>query len=149
MIPARLPNVAHATHFDGARRVQRRGERSGPPLTKPILGVAQTGVPFADFTASVGATANVTPAVSLGMETVASDAESLLWSRGNGAAIFFGPLVSLVLPGHRARLTVSGGPIVQTAGELAPTYTMIGKYAMPLHSRQTGYNLRLAVSFGL
>ena len=46
--------------------------------TKPISGAVQNpkDIPWADFTASVGATARVAPGVSIGMETVAADAES-------------------------------------------------------------------------
>jgi hypothetical protein len=120
--------------------------------TKSVSGavVNPKYLPWASVTTSVGATAKVAPGVSLGMETVAADAESLLWSRGTGgAAIFLGPLASFALPDHRTRLTVSGGPILQPSGTFAPISTMIGKYAMPLHSGQTGYELRLAVSMGL
>jgi len=120
--------------------------------TKPIQGAVQNpkDIPWADVTASVGATAHVTPGVSLGIETVASNAESLV-SHGltGSAAIFLGPLASFALPGHRARLTVSGGPIIQTSNGFVSSYAGIGKYSMPLHAGQTGYNLRLAVSFGL
>lgn len=119
-------------------------------VTEPFAGAVEKGIPFADLTASVGATRNITSGISIGMETVVADAETL-WSRGGTAnsAIFLGPLVSFVLPGHRARLTLSGGPIVQTGAGMVATYTTIGKYAMPLHTGQTGYNLRLAVSMGL
>ncbi len=112
---------------------------------KPIAGEVQNpkDIPWADVTASVGATRRITSGVSLGVETVAGDAESA------NKVIFLGPLASFTLPGRRARLTVSGGPIVQTSQYIAPTYTMIGKYSMPPHNGQTGYNLRLAVSIGL
>src|SRR5262249_6893773 len=107
-------------------------------------------IPWADVTASVGATAKVTSFMSLGVETVVSDVESLLWARGydGTAAIFVGPLASFALPGHRVRLNLSGGPILQSAHAYAPISTIIGKYAMPMHSGQTGYNLRLALSLG-
>jgi len=121
--------------------------------TKAISGAVQNprDIPWADFTASVGATAKITSGFSLGVECVMDDTESLLWARGeNGdAAIFLGPLASFTLPGRRARLTVSGGPILQTGNGYAPIYSTIGKYSMPLHSGQAGYTVRLAVSVGL
>lgn len=120
--------------------------------TKPVQGavLSPKGIPWADVTASVGATRNVTPGVSLGIETVAGNAESLL-SHGltGSAAILIAPLASFALPGHRARLTVSGGPIVQPYNGGVSSFESIGKYSTPMHVRQTGYNLRLAVSFGL
>jgi hypothetical protein len=92
---------------------------------------------------SLASTAKVAPGLSVGLETFASE--------GRAATIFAGPLVSFALPGGRARLDLSGGPIICTAGNcaLAPDYTIVGKYAMPLPVHNTGYTLRLAVSVGL
>ena len=92
---------------------------------------------------TLGSTVKVAPGVSLGVETLASE--------GRTTTIFAGPLASFALPGGRARLDLSGGPIVCTSGNCAlmPDYSVIGKYAMPLPVHNTGYTLRLAVSVGL
>lgn len=90
---------------------------------------------------SVGATAKVASGVNLGAETLVSEG-------GRATTVFFGPLASFALPGGRARLDLSGGPIVQTGGNpfLLPDYTVIGRYDMPVPAHQAGYILRLGVT---
>ena len=93
---------------------------------------------------SVAAAAKVASVVSLG-------AESMVASGGRAQTVFFGPVASFALPGGRARLDASGGPIVCFAGncDLAPDYTIIGRYDMPVPVRPVGYTVRLGVSVGL
>jgi hypothetical protein len=91
---------------------------------------------------SVGATARVASAVNLGAETLVSEG-------GRATTVFFGPLASFALA-RRARLDLSGGPIIQTGGNssLLPDYTVIGRYDMPYPAHQAGYILRFGVSLG-
>ena len=92
---------------------------------------------------SVGATAKVVSGVSLGAETLVSEG-------GRATTVFFGPVASFALPNSRARLDLSGGPIIQTGGNpnLLPDYTVIGRYDMPYPAHPAGYTLRLGVSLG-
>jgi hypothetical protein len=92
---------------------------------------------------SVGATARVASVVNLGAETLVSEG-------GRATTVFFGPAASFALPNSRARLDLSGGPIIQTGGNpfLLPDYTVIGRYDMPYPANPAGYILRLGVSLG-
>jgi len=103
----------------------------------------------ADYSASVGATARLASAVSIGVETVASDLEGLwqVHEAEGGATVFAGPLVSFGLPGQNVRLTLSGGPIVRTTGSGVPAYAATGAGLASTH--RMGYLLRCAMSVGL
>jgi len=92
---------------------------------------------------SVGATAKVASGVNVGAETLVSEG-------GRATTVFFVPVASFALPNSRARLDLSGGPIIQTGGNpfLLPDYTVIGRYDMPIPAHQAGYILRLGVSLG-
>jgi hypothetical protein len=103
-----------------------------------------------DYYASLGATARLTSVISVGVETVASDLEGL-WQTHEaegGETVFAGPLVSIGLPGHVVRLTLSGGPVVRTTGNGIPAYGVApGVPATPVP--RMGYMLRSALSLGL
>ncbi len=92
---------------------------------------------------SLGATAKVASVVNLGAETLVSEG-------GRATTVFLGPVASFALPSNRARLELSGGPIIQTGGEssLLPDYTVIGRYDMPYPANPAGYILRFGVSLG-
>jgi hypothetical protein len=140
--------------------------------TRAFEGADAAQIKWNQYYASLGATAKVAPGVSLGLETVASDIESLwespkvtpsIWLFAGRATpieifgrpraispalgIFTGPLASFALPGHKARLNVSAGPIIHTTGDIIPGYT--GKYGVPLRTLNSGYMMRLALSFGI
>jgi hypothetical protein len=140
--------------------------------TRAFQGADATQIKWNQYYASIGATAKVAPGVNLGLETVASDIEGLwsspkvtpsTWLYGGRATpveifgaprgitpamgIFTGPLASFALPGHKARLNLSAGPIIHTAGDIIPGYT--GKYGVALRTLNSGYMVRLALSFGL
>ena len=103
-----------------------------------------------DYYASLGATARITSVISVGVETVASDLEGL-WQTHEaegGETVFAGPLVSIGLPGHVVRLTLSGGPVVRTTGNGIPAYGAApGVPGTPVP--RMGYMLRSALSLGL
>lgn len=141
-------------------------------VTRAFQGADAQMVKWNQVYASLGATAKVSSGVSVGFETVASDVESR-WSapmvtpstwvfnapgspvqifgrpyHANPAmGIFAGPLASFALPGHKARLNVSAGPIIHTNGDLITGYT--GKYGVGLRPINSGYMARIALSFGL
>jgi hypothetical protein len=103
-----------------------------------------------DYYASLGATARITSVISVGVETVASDLEGLwqMHEAEGGETVFAGPLVSIGLPGHVVRLTLSGGPVVRTTGNGIPAYgTAPGVPGTPVP--RMGYMLRSALSLGL
>lgn len=93
--------------------------------------------------ASFGATKNIASFVSLGGETMLSEARSTF--------VYFGPVASFALPGGHARLDLSGGPNICTAGNcgIPQNYSLVERFGAPFPAHQSGYTLRLAVRVGL